>query len=128
MKTTFNKRFDDVYSFKTQEIRRINERNIRLEKILGDMKIDGEEFIQLSLEDSEVPENILSVLDDEITVEKYISEKERKILEKEALLEEGYLFIMNVYIHIYMTLHYLYAHLHALHLQTFNFVNRQIFA
>ena len=87
IKRNFNKQFDDVYNFKVQEIRRINERNRRITKILNDMESEEEHPEMMGLSIVEEPERYLSVTDDEVKVEKYFSEEERKRLEEEAALQ-----------------------------------------
>ena len=92
IKLAYNKRFDEVYNLKQQEVRRITERNTRLKKIMSDMQIEGSDdqiMFDPALDSYEVPENLLIVDDSEITVEKYLSEKEKKQLEEEQRLEEG---------------------------------------
>lgn len=56
---------------------------------MSDMKMEGEEIVRVALDPSEVPENLLEVYDDEITIEKYISEKEKKLMDEQQGLEEG---------------------------------------
>lgn len=88
IKQDFNKSFNEVYNVKQQEIKRINERNTRIQKILRDLDLH-EELVKVEISPLEEPELLFTVHDDEITVEKYISEEERQRLEELARLEEG---------------------------------------
>ncbi|XP_057306385.1 cilia- and flagella-associated protein 43-like [Hydractinia symbiolongicarpus] len=87
IKEAFNETFEEVYNAKIQEIRKINERNTRIKKILRDMHLQ-EELIDAHLDHSEQPEMLLVVNEEEILVEKYISEEEQKRLDELARLEE----------------------------------------
>ena len=69
-------------------MRRLNERNCRIEKILKDMDMD-EPVNEVKFDSMEYPECLLEVNDSEITVEKYISEEQRVRLDEEAAIEEG---------------------------------------
>lgn len=72
---------------KVNEIARFRERNIRIAKIISQLKLD-ESIVQTCLSDSEQPEKMLTVEDREITIERYISPVERKRLEEQAQQEE----------------------------------------
>ncbi len=72
---------------KSNEIARIREKNIRIAKIISQLKLD-ESIIQPTLTISEQPETVLTVEDNEMTIEKYISPEEQKKIEEEAKLEE----------------------------------------
>ena len=50
--------------------------------------MDDDNFT-LSVRENDAPESLLEVRDEEITVEKFIGEEERKRMEEEAKLEEG---------------------------------------
>ena len=69
------------------ELSRIQEKNVRIRKIANDLKLN-EEIIEPSLDSDEQPERLLTVTDEEITIEKYISPEERKRLQAVAQEEE----------------------------------------
>lgn len=94
IKEEFNKQFTEVYNAKIQEIKRIQDRNIRIKKIMSDLNI-YEPLTVVSLSKCEKPENLLVVEDDEIPFEKYISEEEKLRLEEQARLEEGIFYLIN---------------------------------
>lgn len=88
MKLEFNKKFDEVFEAKESEMKRITERNTRVRKVMKDLEIN-EDLFEPAWTSDEKPEMLLEVKDDEITVEKYISEEEKKRLEELAKEEEG---------------------------------------
>jgi len=88
IKQDFNKAFDDVYNIKSLEMKRISERNTRVQKILNDLSME-EQLVTVQISPLEQPERLFTVDDSEVTVEKYISEEERQRLEELARLEEG---------------------------------------
>ena len=88
IKIAFNKQFSEILKAKDTEIRRIQERNARIQKITRDLEMDDDNFT-LSVRENDAPESLLEVRDEEITVEKFIGEEERKRMEEEAKLEEG---------------------------------------
>ena len=92
MKTEFNKQFEEVYRAKEVEMKRIEERNVRIRKIIKDLEIE-EQVFDPKWTTEEKPELLLTVDDEEVTVEKYISEEERARLEEEERLEEGRKFL-----------------------------------
>lgn len=83
----FNKEFDEVMRSKVNEIARIKEKNVRIAKIISQLKLD-ESLVQPSLGVLEEPERLLVVEEDEVTVEKYISPEEERRLEEAARVEE----------------------------------------
>ncbi|XP_066933494.1 cilia- and flagella-associated protein 43-like [Clytia hemisphaerica] len=87
IKQDFNKSFNEVYNVKQQEMKRINERNTRIQKILKDLDLH-EELIEVEISSLEEPELLFTVHDNEITVEKYVSEEEKQRFEEIAKLEE----------------------------------------
>lgn len=87
IKESFNKEFDEVLRLKGVEIGRIQEKNIRIRKIAHDLKLN-EEIIEPSIDSDEQPERLLTVSDEEIKVEKYISPEEKQKLEEAAKEEE----------------------------------------
>jgi len=88
IKEHFNQLFDDLYNNKAVEVRRMNDRNGRIKKILSDMGNTEQTVEEVSLCDIENPECFLTVNEDEIKVEKYLSEEERRKIEEELSLEE----------------------------------------
>lgn len=72
---------------KEAEIGRILEKNARIYKIANDLKVD-EHLVVPSLDSFEQPQRLLTVQEDEITVEKYVSPEEKKRLEEAAKIEE----------------------------------------
>lgn len=94
MKQDFNQDFHALSNIKLQEIRKLNERNIRIRNILEDPNLH-EELIEARLDDTEQPELLLEVNDDEITVDKYISKEEQQRLREEAQREEGLIVCFN---------------------------------
>ena len=87
IKEAFNKEFDEVLRLKEVEIGRILEKNVRIRKIAHDLKLD-EEIMEPSLDSDEQPEKLLTVADEEIGVEKYLSLEEQKKAEEMAKQEE----------------------------------------
>ena len=69
------------------EIARIKEKNIRIAKIIAQLKLD-DPLVQPSLGVAEEPERLLVVEEGEVKVEKYVSPEEKKKLEEAAKLEE----------------------------------------
>ena len=72
---------------KVNEISRIREKNIRIAKIISQLKL-AESLIQPSLSDCEQPEKVLVVDDSEIKIEKYVSPEEEKRMQEQARQEE----------------------------------------
>ena len=87
IKESFNKEFDELLRMKEAEIARISEKNVRINKISNDLKAN-ETLVEPSLDPDEQPERYLQVKDDEVTVERYISEEERQRMEERAKEEE----------------------------------------
>ncbi len=88
MKETFNKEFSDAFRAKENEIARIREKNIRISKIISQLKLN-DSLIEPSLDIEEQPDRLLSVDDSEVTVEKYISPEELKRIEEAEKSEEA---------------------------------------
>lgn len=87
MKETFNKEFDEVFLQKESEIARIAEKNIRISKIINQLKLE-DKLVQPKLDSEEEPQRLLTVDDKEVTVEKYVPPEEKKRLEEVAKQEE----------------------------------------
>ena len=88
IKEIFNKEFNEIYRQKEMEIARIKEKNIRINKIIQQLML-SDTLINPSFDKDETPERLLSVDNDEILVEKYVSTEEQKILEEAAKQEEA---------------------------------------
>ncbi|XP_043836344.1 cilia- and flagella-associated protein 43-like [Dromiciops gliroides] len=88
IKTTFNNEFDATFQQKQLEIARVRERNIRIQEIITDLEL-GEEVWQPEIEDCEKPDLVLTVEDNEIKVEKYLTpwQKEQAALAAAKELE-----------------------------------------
>lgn len=87
IKQTFNKEFDEVYKQREQEIARIEEKNVRIKKILEDLKTT-ENIWQPQMDSDEKPEKLLVVSDKEVKVEKFITPEQQAKLDEEAKEEE----------------------------------------
>ena len=87
IKEKFNIAFDEVLKLKEIEIARILEKNSRILKISRDLKVE-QTVVKPSLDSDEQPERLLLVEDKEVTVERYISPKEQKLLEEQRKLDE----------------------------------------
>ncbi len=77
-----------MFQSKETEIRKITDKNVRIRKIIKDLRIEDVVFEPAWTVD-EKPEMLLEVKDEEVTVEKYISEEEQKRLDALALEEAG---------------------------------------
>ena len=77
MKISFNKKFDDCFGTKEEKLDEIRNKNIRIQEILNELKVQ-EEYFKPQWNSSEFPERVVEVKDTEVPVEKYISEAERK--------------------------------------------------
>ncbi|XP_021254283.1 cilia- and flagella-associated protein 43 isoform X2 [Numida meleagris] len=86
VKTAFNKEFDTVAQQKEQEIARVKERNLRIREILAQLDLQVEVW-EPGLTGDEKPEQVLTVQDSEIKVEKYLTPQEREKAEMLAKLE-----------------------------------------
>jgi hypothetical protein len=86
IKTEFNKFFDEIFKAKDIEIKRINERNTRIPKIVKDLELTEKNLVT-SFTYSKV-EDTFHVDDSEITVEKYISPEEQAKLDELDRLEQ----------------------------------------
>lgn len=70
------------------EIMRIKEKNVRISKIIQQLKL-SDILINPALDVDETPDRLLSVDDSEILIEKYISPEEQERMEEEAKQEEA---------------------------------------
>ncbi|XP_076460305.1 cilia- and flagella-associated protein 43-like [Babylonia areolata] len=87
IKVSFNKDFDDVFAKKEQEIGKIKEKNKRISKILNDLDLK-ETIVEPQLSVHERPEQLLTVDDSEVTVERYLTPEQRKKLEEKQKADE----------------------------------------
>ncbi|XP_072041951.1 LOW QUALITY PROTEIN: cilia- and flagella-associated protein 43-like [Amphiura filiformis] len=86
IKDTFNKAFDEVYKQREQEIARIGEKNQRITKILEDL-MSTEGMWQPQMDSFEKPEKLLTVEEEEVTVDKFITEEQKAKIEEDAAKE-----------------------------------------
>ncbi|XP_072477632.1 cilia- and flagella-associated protein 43-like isoform X2 [Notamacropus eugenii] len=86
IKMIFNNEFDVTFLQKKLEIARVRERNIRIQEIITDLELE-EEVWQPEIEDCEKPDLILTVEDDEIKVERYLTPWQKEQAEMAAALE-----------------------------------------
>ena len=70
------------------EIMRIKEKNVRISKIIQQLKL-SDTLVNPALDVDETPDRLLSVDDSEILIEKYISPEEQEKMEEEAKHEEA---------------------------------------
>ncbi|XP_074140961.1 cilia- and flagella-associated protein 43-like [Sminthopsis crassicaudata] len=86
VKIIFNREFDATFEQKKLEIARVREKNIRIKEIIMDLDL-GEEVWQPEIEDCEKPDLILTVEDNEIKVEKYLTPWQKEQAAIAAALE-----------------------------------------
>ena len=85
IKTKFNEEFDHVFMVKEQQILKIQEKNRRIKKILQDLDIRDRQVKDPELGPEEKPEMLLSVADEEVKVEKYISAEMRAYMAEQVI-------------------------------------------
>ncbi|KAJ3149314.1 Cilia- and flagella-associated protein 43 [Geranomyces michiganensis] len=89
LKNAFNERFMEVAQQKRDEIARIEERSERARGIMDELGWTGAERIEIVkpvLHDDEVPERVVEVRDDEISVERFLSaEEQARAAEKQRM-------------------------------------------
>nr|CAB3230199.1 WD repeat-containing protein 96-like [Phallusia mammillata] len=88
IKDAFNESFSNVYRNKEQEISRIKERNVRIRQIMMELGMEAETVTDPSLGENEMPEKVFVVSDDEVTVERVLSEEQKREKEEEERVEE----------------------------------------
>ena len=88
IKEAFNKEFSEAFRAKENEIARVREKNVRISKIINQLKLD-DTLIEPTLDKDEQPDRLLVVDDFEVTVEKYISPEEQKRMEEAEKAEEA---------------------------------------
>lgn len=87
IKKQFNERFTELARNKQDEISRIEEKNERIIVILGQLGIQ-EEVYHPELDLDEVPENIITVKDSEVKIERVFSAEERRKEENKRRQED----------------------------------------
>lgn len=87
IKENFNKEFELIMQRKNQEIAKIKEKNMRLKQIYVDLN-ENKQLVEPKFGDAENPEILFEVKDEEVTVEKYLTPEQQKLLE-ERLAEEA---------------------------------------
>ena len=88
MKESFNSVFDEVYRSKVAEVKRIEEKNVRIKKILGDLGLD-DVILEPVMDTDERPETLLDVKDSEVPFERFITKEEQAKIEEEKKKDEG---------------------------------------
>ncbi|XP_037076788.1 cilia- and flagella-associated protein 43-like [Pollicipes pollicipes] len=87
LKEKFNERFEALYKSKCGEVHRITEWAQRLQHIYSELDMSEQPWLP-QWSDAEQPETLLTVRDDEVTVERYLTPAERERLEAQAAEEE----------------------------------------
>ncbi|EDV20844.1 uncharacterized protein TRIADDRAFT_60769 [Trichoplax adhaerens] len=88
IKAKFNEDFEEVMKSKASEIKKIQEKNVRMSKIVSDLKLN-EEIFQPEMHIDEKPEELLKVYDHEIKGEKYLPPEEVEIRDRIKREEEA---------------------------------------
>ncbi len=88
IKSHFNKQFDAVFRQKQNEIAKINEKNERISEISRDTGVEFE-LLQPQLDDSERTELVFEVEDEEVEVERVLTEEQQALLDEQRRLEEA---------------------------------------
>ncbi|KAI8847634.1 hypothetical protein BC829DRAFT_395910 [Chytridium lagenaria] len=87
IKSEFNNRFKDFAKLKNDEILKIEDKNERILAIINELQI-SESMFHPALDEDEVPERIVTVDDEEVKAEKFISPEEQKRQEELKRQEE----------------------------------------
>eukprot|EP01022_Parablepharisma_sp_SALTPOND_P004031 TRINITY_DN1173_c0_g1_i1.p1 TRINITY_DN1173_c0_g1~~TRINITY_DN1173_c0_g1_i1.p1 ORF type:complete len:1181 (-),score=200.28 TRINITY_DN1173_c0_g1_i1:8215-11757(-) len=87
MKKEFNKEFETLCNYKSEQISLIKEKNQKIEELERDLKESVEKF-EIQEDKREQPEHILKVYDSDIKIPKYLTKEEREKLEEEKRKEE----------------------------------------
>ena len=88
IKKSFNAAFDEIYRSKTAEVKRIEEKNVRIKKILTDLNLN-DDILQPVMDPEECPETLLDVKDSEVPFDRFITKEEQIKIEEEKQREEG---------------------------------------
>jgi len=88
MKKEFNKDFEGLTNYKSEQISLIKEKNQKIDELLRDLK---ESFTKFEIKDDkrEQPDHILKVEESDIKIPKYLTREERAALEEEKRKEEA---------------------------------------
>ncbi|KAJ3006630.1 Cilia- and flagella-associated protein 43, partial [Thoreauomyces humboldtii] len=90
LKTSFNERFVEVAQQKRDEMGRIEERGERAKGIMDELGWTGSdrtEIFRPALHDDEVPERVVEVRDEEVSVEKFVGAEEQARLAEKARVD-----------------------------------------
>lgn len=69
IKAQFNQKFKDMAKLKQDEMLKIDEKNDRMAEIMTELQV-SETLVKPMLHDDEVPERVIQVRDEEVTVER----------------------------------------------------------
>jgi hypothetical protein len=87
IKSHFNKQFDAVFRQKQNEIAKIGEKNERISEISRDTGVEFE-LLRPQLDDSERTELVFEVEDEEVEVERVLTEEQQALLDEQRRQEE----------------------------------------
>ena len=87
IKKSFNSAFHEVYRSKMAEVKRIEEKNVRIKKILTDLGLD-DVILEPVIDAVERPESLLEVKDSEVTFERFITKEEQIKIDEENKRDE----------------------------------------
>jgi WD40 repeat protein len=82
MKKSFDSKFEEMYAMKQECFEKITTRNNRIKEILSELKITSE-FFKPTWHDEEFPEKFATVTDEEMPIERYVTEAERERIAEE---------------------------------------------
>eukprot|EP00742_Colponemidia_sp_Colp-10_P004312 GILJ01004600.1.p1 GENE.GILJ01004600.1~~GILJ01004600.1.p1 ORF type:complete len:1711 (-),score=393.32 GILJ01004600.1:88-5118(-) len=85
-KLDFNRKFDELFEYKVAQMEGIHEKNHRISEILRELKWPQDYFMPV-WHPLEKPEQVLTVNESEITVEKFLTREERERQEEERRKE-----------------------------------------
>ena len=95
IKISFNSAFDETHRGKLAEVKRIQEKNVRIRKILNDLEL-SDDVLEPVLSVEECPERLLEVEDDEVPFERFITEEEQTKIDEEKKRDEGMLYDIRI--------------------------------
>eukprot|EP00163_Fabomonas_tropica_P014758 TRINITY_DN2681_c0_g1_i3.p1 TRINITY_DN2681_c0_g1~~TRINITY_DN2681_c0_g1_i3.p1 ORF type:complete len:1349 (-),score=493.19 TRINITY_DN2681_c0_g1_i3:86-4132(-) len=81
-KEAFNVTFEKFLDSKSQDLEKIQQKSARIDQIVKELKVPRPTFVT-ELNSDEVPSRVLEVRDEEVTVERVLSQAERERLEEE---------------------------------------------
>jgi hypothetical protein len=88
IKKSFNSAFEEVYRSKMAEVKRIEEKNVRIKKILTDLSLN-DVILEPVIDTVERPESLLDVKYSEVPFERFITKEEQVKIDEEKKREEG---------------------------------------